>query len=88
MSEPKFIRVEESDEEKKRIGDIWGKLFDESSEGSKDTILELRLLLIYLFRDLGGSPDAEKTYFNMLEDDVAKEIAESVLEEARKIISE
>jgi len=74
-----FVR-EEIKEAEKKLGDKWGKLFDELSEDSKDTIGELRLLLVYLFKDLRVEADEiEEKYIKNLKDERAVETAKLAL---------
>lgn len=87
MSETKFFKEHDVKKALTKLGDRWGKLFDESAEESKDALNDLGLLLIYLMMDLGCSPHIEK-YFKMLESEVAKDIASSSLKAARDIAEE
>ncbi len=67
-----------------KLGERWGKLYDESAEQSKDALNDLALLLTYLMMDLKADPYIEK-YFKMLESKVAIDMASSSLKLAREI---
>ena len=90
--EPGFFRENHVEEEKKKavkeavgkLGERWGKLYDESAEQSKDALNDLALLLTYLMMDLKADPYIEK-YFKMLESKVAIDMASSSLKLAREI---
>ena len=84
MAETGFYREDLVKEEiknaEKKTGDKWGKLWEEVAENSKETVSELRLLLIYLFKDLRAEPDEiEEKYIKNLKDGPAKETARLAL---------
>ncbi len=84
MAETRFYREdfvkEEIKEAEKKLGDKWGKLWDGLAEDCKETVSELRLMLVYLFKDLGAEPDdIEEKYIKNLKDEAAKETARLAL---------
>lgn len=84
MSETKFYREdhvkEKINEAEKELGDKWGNLWDGLAESCKDTLSELRLMLVYLFKDLGDKPEEiEEKYIKNLKDETAVETARLAL---------
>ena len=84
MSETKFFKEDDVKEKindaEKELGDKWGKLWDGLAEDCKETVGELRLMLVYLFKDLGVKPeDIEEKYIRNLKDETAIETARLAL---------
>ncbi len=80
----KEIKKKAVEEALGKLGERWGKLYDESAEKSKDAFGDLGLLLTYLMMDLKASPHIEK-YFKMLNSKVAIDMASRSLKLAREI---
>ena len=80
MAETKFYREdavkEKINDAEKELGEKWGNLWDGLAEDCKETVSELRLMLVYLFKDLGVKPDdIEEKYIKNLKDETAIETA-------------
>jgi len=84
MAETKFYKEDDVKEKikgaEKELGDKWGNLWDGLAEDCKETLSELRLMLVYLFKDLGVNPDEiEGKYIKNLRDETAVETARLAL---------
>jgi len=84
MAETKFYREDDVKEKikgaEKELGEKWGNLWDGLAEDCKDTLSELRLMLVYLLKDLGAKPDdIEEKYIKNLKNETAVETARLAL---------
>lgn len=83
MQETKFFREDDVDEMLKaeaKKNARWIKLHDQLDENCRETLSRLRLMLVFLFKNLGDSPeDIEEKYIKNLKDETATETARLAL---------